>query len=70
MVPASFPYQRPAVQPHRKTVNAKAAADPTRAHAVTNGWFAACCEGGATQTVTACHTPSQKRPRGGWSGLW
>src|SRR5580704_2260252 len=34
--PADLPYQTAAVQPHRNTVIAKAAADPTRAALVTN----------------------------------
>src|SRR5580658_9826122 len=34
--PAVPPYQSVAVQPHKKTVIAKAAADPTRAALVTN----------------------------------
>src|SRR5580704_5371424 len=36
MIPAARPYQTEAVQPHKNTVIAKAAADPTRAALVTN----------------------------------
>ena len=65
--PAAAPYHLPAAQPQRKTVKANAAADPTRAQAVTYGF--GWSRGGAADAARLCDRPNQTRPSGGWSGL-